>query len=534
MISMKRIPLSQLATVSAGQGAPKDNEFSESGVPFVRAGSLEALLSGKSESELELVSPETAKLRKLKIYPKGTILFAKSGMSATKDRVYVLQNPAHVVSHLATLIPKDGVHGDYLRLTLKRFPPSSLIKDLAYPAIGLGEIENFEIPVPEEFDDQIRITHLLGKVEGLIVQRKQNIQQLDDMLQSVFLEMFGDPVRNDKGWDIVPFHKAGKFISGGTPSKSRDDFWNGDFPWVSPKDMKTTKIDDAIDHISETVFEQTSLKRIAPNHLLIVVRGMILAHSFPVAINSVDIAINQDMKAIKPVKDINVVYLLNCLNSLKRQLLKLISTAGHGTRKFDSVSMEKLFIPKPPEGLQNQFVAIAEKIEILKSDYQRSLVELETLYGALGQKVFKGELDLSRVPMPKPSTRDITAVSLGAQTTMPAPVVQTVPAIHLPDTGNLLAALENSEARKTLVTEWLEAYRVQLAETPFSLQQFMELVQNRLAELHPDNELVIGTSDYEHIKTWVFEALAAGTLTQVFDDAGNCIKLKAAIEQSPA
>ncbi|EGM7831862.1 hypothetical protein [Escherichia coli] len=292
--------------------------------------------------------------------------------------------------------------------------------------------------------------------------------------------------------------------------------------------------------ISESTWEEMtclfapSLKRIAPNHLLIVVRGMILAHSFPVAINSVDIAINQDMKAIKPVKDINVVYLLNCLNSLKRQLLKLISTAGHGTRKFDSVSMEKLFIPKPPEDLQNQFVAIAEKIEILKSDYQRSLVELETLYGALGQKVFKGELDLSRVPMPKPSTRDITAVSLGAQTTMPAPVVQTVPAIHLPDTGNLLAALENSEARKTLVTEWLEAYRVQLAETPFSLQQFIELVQNRLAELHPDNELVIGASDYEHIKTWVFEALAAGTLTQVFDDAGNCIKLKAAIEQSPA
>lgn len=108
MIPMKSTPLSQLAVVSAGQGAPKDNEFSESGVPFVRAGSLEALLSGKNESELELVSSETAKLRKLKTYPKGTILFAKSGMSATKNRVYGLQHPAHVVSHLATLIQKDG------------------------------------------------------------------------------------------------------------------------------------------------------------------------------------------------------------------------------------------------------------------------------------------------------------------------------------------------------------------------------------------------------------------------------------------
>ncbi|END23274.1 type I restriction modification DNA specificity domain protein, partial [Escherichia coli P0301867.8] len=209
-------------------------------------------------------------------------------------------------------------------------------------------LKEVKIPIPykdgqPDFDYQTRVVYLLGKIEGMIALRKQHLQQLDSLLESVFLELFGDPVRNDKGWDIVPFHKVGKFISGGTPSKSRDDFWNGDFPWVSPKDMKTTKIDNAIDHISETVFEQTSLKRIAPNHLLIVVRGMILAHSFPVAINSVDIAINQDMKAIKPVKDINVVYLLNCLNSLKRQLLKLISTAGHGTRKFDSVSMEKLF-----------------------------------------------------------------------------------------------------------------------------------------------------------------------------------------------
>jgi len=294
--------------VSAGQGAPKDNEFSESGVPFVRAGSLEALLSGKKESELELVSPETAKLRKLKTYPKGTILFAKSGMSATKDRVYVLQNPAHVVSHLATLIPKDGAHVDYLRLALKRFPPSSLIKDPAYPAIGLGEIENFEIPVPEEFENQIRIAHLLGKVEGLIAQRKQHLQQLDDLLKSVFLEMFGDPVKNERQWKTKPFSQIGKFISGGTPSKSRDDYWVGEYPWVSPKDMKTPRIFDSEDHISEKVFDETSLKRIVPGHLLIVVRGMILAHSFPVAINMVDVAINQDMKAIKLTGSLRVDY----------------------------------------------------------------------------------------------------------------------------------------------------------------------------------------------------------------------------------
>jgi type I restriction enzyme S subunit len=265
-----------------------------------------------------------------------------------------------------------------------------------FKAITQETLKKIGIPLPP-LEDQKRIAHLLGKVEGLIARRKQHLQQLDDLLKSVFLEMFGDPVRNEKGWDTVPFDKVGKFISGGTPSKSRDDFWNGDFPWVSPKDMKVTRIDDAIDHISEKVFEETSLKRIAPNYLLIVVRGMILAHSFPVAINAVDIAINQDMKAIKPVKGLNVVYLLNCLTSLKRQILKLISTAGHGTRKFDSVAMQKLFIPKPPEDLQNQFASIVEKVAGLKSRYQQNLTDLESLYGALSQKAFKGELDLARV-----------------------------------------------------------------------------------------------------------------------------------------
>ncbi len=254
MISMKPTPLSQLALVSAGQGAPKDNEFSESGIPFVRAGSLEALIAGKNESELELVSAETAKLRKLKTYPKGTILFAKSGMSATKDRIYVLQNPAHVVSHLATLIPKDGAHVDYLRLALKRFPPSSLIKDPAYPAIGLGEIGGLEIPVPDEFDNQIRIAHLLGKVEGLIAQRKQHLQQLDDLLKSVFLEMFGDPVRNEKGWDKPELKVFGKISTGNTPPRNEPANYDGDFiEWIKTDNITgdAVFVTPAIEHLSE-------------------------------------------------------------------------------------------------------------------------------------------------------------------------------------------------------------------------------------------------------------------------------------------
>lgn len=524
---MRKVPISSISDVTAGQGAPKPDEFSDSGVPFVRAGSLEDLIAGKSESDLELVPAETAKKRKLKLYPKGSILFAKSGMSATKDRIYVLQNPAYVVSHLAILTSKDNVYRDYLRLVLKQFPPSSLIKDPAYPAIGLGEIQGYEIPVPEELDDQKRIAHLLGKVEGLIARRKHHLQQLDDLFKSVFLEMFGDPVRNEKGWDTVPFHKAGKFISGGTPSKSRDDFWTGDFPWVSPKDMKVTKIDDAIDHISEKVFEETSLKRIAPNHLLIVVRGMILAHSFPVAINVVDIAINQDMKAIKPVKGLNVVYLLNCLTSLKRQILKLISTAGHGTRKFDSVAMQKLFIPLPPIDLQNQFAAIVDKVEGLKSRYQQSLADLESLYGALSQKAFKGELDLSRVVLPDEATTEDTESTEAINHETHEKHEMEKEAFELPAPVDL-GSVKSAEGRKTLIDTWLNAWLAQLGDAPFSAQAFMDAARQRLWELAEDEAPDWGAAEYDELKTQVFEALEQGRLIQGYDDANNRVQITAA------
>jgi type I restriction enzyme S subunit len=112
--------------------------------------------------------------------------------------------------------------------------------------------------------------------------------------------MFGDPVRNPKGWDVMPLPKVGSFVSGGTPSKSSKEFWDGTLPWVSRKDMKSLYIDDSEDHLSESVFKHTNLKLLHPGHVLIVVRGMILAHTFPVAVNRVAVSINQDMKAILP------------------------------------------------------------------------------------------------------------------------------------------------------------------------------------------------------------------------------------------
>ncbi len=99
---LESMPISALAEVQSGGGAPQDSSaFTATGHPFVRAGSLPKLLHGASEESLEKLEPATAQEYGLSLFPTGTVLFAKSGMSATKGHVHRLRHPAYVVNHLA-------------------------------------------------------------------------------------------------------------------------------------------------------------------------------------------------------------------------------------------------------------------------------------------------------------------------------------------------------------------------------------------------------------------------------------------------
>lgn len=524
MIPMKQTSLSQLANISAGQAAPKDSEFSDHGIPFIRAGSLNSLLSGRGESTLGLVSDEIAKLRKLKIYPKDTILFAKSGMSATKDRIYVLQNPAYVVSHLATLIPNGSVHTDYLRLALKRFPPSVLIKDQTYPSISLGDIQNYEIPVPEQRDDQVRIAYLLGKVEGLIAQRKQHLQQLDNLLKSVFLEMFGDPVRNEKGWEKKRLSTLLVDIESGTSPKceagpasegewgvlklgavtkcSYDDRENKALPASVPPSVRDeVKVGDLLFSRKNTYELVAACAYVFSTKPKLLMPDLIFRFVF------------------RDDAEVNSIYMWKLLtaDSQRKAIQSLAAGAAGSMPNISKTNLREIRLPMPPLPLQEQFAAIVIKVESLRSDYQRSLTDLESLYGALSQQAFKGELDLSCVELPKKQPTE-------KQPTVPDPMyIQAEPSItvNLPYTDKLQDALDNTKAREALIIQWLEAYHRQLGDTPFSVQRFMAAAQNRLSEQHLDNDVRLDANDYEYIKIWVFKALADGSLQQSRDITGH-------------
>lgn len=385
---------------------------------------------------------------------------------------------------------------------------------------------DLEIPFPP-LGDQIRIAHLLGKVERLISERKQHLQQLEDLLKSVFLEMFGDPVRNQKGWDKPELKAFGKISTGNTPPRNDPANYDGNFiEWIKTDNITghAAFVTPATECLSETGAKKA---RTATNGALLVacIAGSVESIG-RAALTDRTVSFNQQINAIQPGKDVNSLYLYG-LFKLSRAYIQ--SHATKGMKKIlTKGDFEKIAMIKPPFDIQNQFAAIVEKIEALKSLYQQSLIDLEALYGSLSQKAFKGELDLSRVALPTAHFEGEGPMAAAA----PAPI--TTPVIELPETELLLPALQDRTQLAPLLRFWLEAYGTQLGSAAFSLERFIAAAQTRLRELHPDNDFEWNASDYESIKAWVFGALGAGALTQAFDDERNRVELKASAEQTLA
>jgi type I restriction enzyme S subunit len=165
-----------------------------------------------------------------------------------------------------------------------------------------------------------------------------------------------------RGWAWTCLRNLGDFISGGTPSKSNSRYWDGRIPWVSPKDMKIDWLEDSQDHVSATALDETSLKLVSKGAVLMVVRGMILAHSFPVASNLTDVTINQDMKALVPFRDGLVPFLLLLLKGTRDRILDLVERSTHGTCKLPSEKVALLPVAIPPPSEQGRIVARVDEL----------------------------------------------------------------------------------------------------------------------------------------------------------------------------
>jgi len=236
-------PLASLARIVAGQ-SPDSSTYNSVGLglPFFQ---------GKTDfQETHPVARMWCTSEKRKEAEPGDILIS---VRAPVGAVNICDQKSIIGRGLAAIRPSPELDGRFLYYYLKANERQidALGTGSTFKAITQDTLKKVEIPFPP-LNDQIRISHLLGKVEGLIARRKQQLAQLDALLKSVFLEMFGDPVRNEKGWDKVPLEKLGSINRGVSKHRPRNDpqLLGGQHPLI-----QTGEVSNAGTYI--TTFTQT-------------------------------------------------------------------------------------------------------------------------------------------------------------------------------------------------------------------------------------------------------------------------------------
>ena len=367
--------------------------------PLVEIGTLTNIRTGKLDANASSFDGKypffTCSRQTLKItnysYDCDAILIAGNGDLNVKH--YIGKFDAYQRTYIVEVSNVDKLDSRYLFHFMDKYVEK--LRELSIGGvikyIKLGMLKDAKIPLPP-LPEQRRIAAILDKADAIRRKRQQAIRLTEEFLCSVFLDMFGDPVTNPKGWEVKPLGNVVGFVSGGTPSKSRAEYWSGDFPWVSPKDMKRLEISDAIDHISEITFEETSLKKIAPENILIVVRGMILAHTVPIAITKKAVAINQDIKALVPTEGLSPDFLLWNLKVMHNYVLSKVATAAHGTKRIEMSELEQLPVLCLDADLQHEFSNMVKQFSCMKKNVELCDAVGMDLFNSLVQRAFRGDL----------------------------------------------------------------------------------------------------------------------------------------------
>lgn len=246
------------------------------------------------------------------------------------------------------------------------------------------------IEAPDAIPRLRQLIYQLG-VRGKLVEQEPTDRR-KPRAASVAVTPQAIPFELPRGWRWATIAELGRLHGGGTPPKTREDYWAGPIPWVSPKDMKRDCIMSAQLAITEEAVANSAAKLVQAGTILFVVRGMILAHSFPVAMAGAPVAINQDMKALVLRQPEMAEYVLRALKGLTPEMLRNVKRSTHGTCRLEREDYADFLLPIPPLAEQHQIV---RKIDELMSLCDRLEVQLSistTARCRLLESVLRGAL----------------------------------------------------------------------------------------------------------------------------------------------
>ncbi|WP_395330751.1 restriction endonuclease subunit S [Novosphingobium sp. BL-8H] len=386
----------------SGGSTPKSDveDFWDGEIPWITPGDLSKLgtkfLTGTARmiTESGLASCATS------LSPAGSVVISTR---APIGSLAVTKIPASTNQGCKTLIPANGVNAVFAFYTLSSATEQLNVrgKGSTFLEISADDLGAFALPFPPSAEQDAIAAFLdreTAKIDALIEEQQRLIALLKEKRQAVISHAVTkglDPnaPMKDSGiewlgevpahWAVRPLRYLISLRSGGTPSKAREDFWDGSIPWASAKDLKSERLSDTIDHLTELAISEGSVELNPAGSILILVRGMMLARAFPVVEILVPMAINQDLKAVLPKIGMSSHFLAWAFRGTAQESLDRCAEAGHGTKALRMEDWLSLPLPCPP--LDEQ-VALANLLDDKTQQINELVATAEAAIGLLAER----------------------------------------------------------------------------------------------------------------------------------------------------
>ncbi|MCF3578049.1 restriction endonuclease subunit S [Planktothrix agardhii] len=385
---MELVRLENICDIKSG-GTPSRNEKDNYGglIPWAKISDIEAS-NGNLFTTEETITEKGLKAIHNRIFDKGTLLFAMYGSvgKIAFTQVKVSTNQAILGINIKD---ESKLYDRYLYYWLlrKKHEFLHLANGVTQKNLSTTFVRNLEIPLPP-IASQRRIADILDKADEIIRKRKEAIALTEQLLKSTFLDMFGDPVINPKGWEVKKLGNICTIVRGGSP-RPINDYLGGTIPWIKIGDA--TEGDDIYIHKTAEMIKEEGIKKsryLEPNTLIFANCGVSLGFARILKIGG---CIHDGWLAFSHLNScINQIFLLKSLNQITQYFR---SIAPDGTQpNLNTTIMKNFNIPVPPIDSQEKFENIIEQILKKKIKLKESLEESENLFNSLLQKAFKGEL----------------------------------------------------------------------------------------------------------------------------------------------
>lgn len=326
------------------------------------------------------------------VVPRGTLVILVRGMTLLKDVPVALTTRDLAINQdIKGLVPADVVDPEFLLcvLTAKR---SQLMRFVDRAGHGTGKLDTtrlLSLPVRLPALAEQRFVAGVGQRFDAVVSSVRRVLEAKRRLKRALLQQLLTGKGRAKA-RVVALADVVRLRSGNTPSKARPDYWDGNFPWISAKDLKRPRIGESIDSITSLAVKESATV-VPPGTVVILVRGMMLLKDVPVAVTTRELAINQDIKGLEPSADIDSGFLLCLLAAKRSQLMGFVNRAGHGTGKLDTDRLLSLPLHLPPLAEQRNIAGAVELLDHEITLLDRQLTAYRQLKRGLMQKLLTGE-----------------------------------------------------------------------------------------------------------------------------------------------